>query len=153
MTYESFHILRIVTRRFSQVQRKTWACCTPASETQCLVLTELFPDLALSIREIAERIGSDPPWVSRVVEGLRKSGWIERTPDPRDRRQVMVRLTTEGKQQAVLLQKALNDQAEAIFTHIPQEQRQLLLTAMGWLAKALDKESEVNCRSTKEEPR
>jgi DNA-binding MarR family transcriptional regulator len=151
MAGDSLHILRKVTRHFSQIQRKTWACCTPASESQCLVLTELYPDLVLSIREIAERIGSDAPWVSRVVENLRKSGWAKREQDPEDRRQVRVQLTLEGQEQAMHLQKALNDQAEEIFTRIPQDQRQMVVTALGWLAKALDQECEPVCCSKEEE--
>ncbi|QSO48259.1 MarR family transcriptional regulator [Alicyclobacillus mengziensis] len=70
------HLLRTIARRFAEIQRRTWACCTPATETQCLILTELHQAPGLSIRDLAARIGSDPPWVSgwwRVCAC--KDGW------------------------------------------------------------------------------
>lgn len=132
------HLLRTIARRFAQIQRRTWACCTPATETQCLILTELYQAPGLSIRELAARIGSDSPWVSRVVEGLRSQGWIERHPDPIDRRQVRVRLTVAGQDQANQLQWALNRQAEDLLSQLPPEKRLATMEALSWLADILD---------------
>lgn len=133
-------VLRVIARRFAQIQRITWACCTPSSETQCLVLTELYQDPGLSIRGLAERIGSDPPWVSRVVETMRTQEWVERIPDPRDRRHVMVHLTDGGRQQAARLQEALNRQADQILARLPVARRAQALTALEWIAESLEQE-------------
>ena len=133
------HLLRIIARRFAQIQRRTWACCTPATATQCLILTELHQTPGLSVRELAARIGSDSPWVSRVVEGLRSQGWVERHPDPTDRRHVQVRLTTAGQDQATQMQRALNRQAEDLLSQLPSEKRLATMEALSWLAEILDK--------------
>ena len=132
------HLLRTIARRFAQVQRRTWACCSPATETQCLILTELEQHPGLSIRELASRIGSDPPWVSRVVEDLRAQGWVERHPDPEDRRHVQVRLTDAGAREATQLQEALNLQAEELLLQLPSERHLATMQALAWLADALD---------------
>ena len=132
------HLLRTIARRFAQVQRRTWACCSPATETQCLILTELHQAPGLSIRDLAARIGSDPPWVSRVVEGLRAQGWVERHPDPQDRRHVQVRLTDAGHREATQLQEALNQQAEDLLAQLPAVRRAATMEALAWLADALE---------------
>ncbi|WP_053958897.1 MarR family winged helix-turn-helix transcriptional regulator [Sulfobacillus thermosulfidooxidans] len=142
MSQKSMHILRRIARRFSLIQRKTWACCTPASETQCLILTELDMEDGLSIRDLAERLGSDPPWISRVVEELRQRGWVNRTQDLRDRRFVKIQLTPEGRVEAQRLQEVLNAQAESLLGGLsPQEHNQLLET-LEWLAHRLEQEEE-----------
>lgn len=134
------HLLRGIARRFAQIQRRTWSCCTPATETQCLILTELHQASGLSIRELAARIGSDPPWVSRVVENLRSQGWVQRHPDPQDRRQVQVWLTPVGQREAAQLQAALNQQAEDLLSQLPLKKRAAALEALGWIAEALEAE-------------
>ena len=135
------HLLRTIARRFAEIQRRTWACCTPATETQCLILTELHQAPGLSIRDLAARIGSDPPWVSRVVEGLRVQGWVERHPAPQDRRHVQVRLTAAGQREATQLHVALNQQAEDLLAHLPPGRRAATMEALAWLADALEADS------------
>ncbi len=137
MTTNSFHVLRQVTRRFAQLQRRAWACCTPASEVQCLILTELYPDQALAIRELAERIASDAPWVSRAVEELRRLGWVRRDPSPHDRRFVAVTLTEAGREQARLLQDELNRQSQALLEGLPPEEQETVLRSLTWFAERL----------------
>lgn len=134
------HLLRRLARRFGQLQRTARACCTPASETQCLVLTELASCDALSVRELASRVGSDAPWVSRVVEQLRVAGSVERVPNARDRRQVDIRLTAAGRRRAEALQTALNAQADSIIGRIPPEDRPTALAGLALVVAALDKE-------------
>lgn len=141
-------LLRTIARRYAQIQRMTWACCTPASETQCLILTELHQRPGLSIRELAQRIGSDPPWVSRVVENLRSQGWVERTVDPGDRRHVQVHLTKVGQHEAGQLQAALNRQAEEIMAHLPLSQRSRAVSVLTAIAQALDDDYERLCHES-----
>ncbi|SMC08216.1 DNA-binding transcriptional regulator, MarR family [Sulfobacillus thermosulfidooxidans DSM 9293] len=140
MPQDSLHILRRIARRFALIQRKTWACCTPASEIQCLILTELDGEDGLSIRELADRLGSDPPWISRVVEELRQRGWISRSQDPRDRRFVRIELTSEGRVEAKRLQEVLNAQAESLLESLSPYDRNQLIATLEWLANRLDQE-------------
>lgn len=135
-----FHLLRRVTRRFAQLQRHTFMCCVPASETRCLLLTELLGSGPLSVRDLAERLGSDSPWVSRAVEQLRAQGFVTRTEDQEDRRRVLVKLTAEGAAEARELQAALNRQAERILRRIPEERRDAVVAALEELSRALDAE-------------
>lgn len=115
------------------------ACCTPASEVQCLILTELYPDQVLAIRELAERLASDAPWVSRAVEELRRLGWVRRDPSPHDRRFVAVTLTEAGREQACRLQDELNRQSQAL-EGFPPEDQETVLRSLTWFANRLNDE-------------
>lgn len=45
---------------------------------------------------LAERLGSDPPYVSVVVDDLVRRGLVARTQDPDDRRRKVLSVTTAG---------------------------------------------------------
>lgn len=49
-----------------------------------------------SLSAVAEFIGLTLPTMSVLVEGLVQRGLVQRIPDPRDRRRVLLSLTTEG---------------------------------------------------------
>jgi DNA-binding MarR family transcriptional regulator len=73
-----------------------------------------------------------------VVEGLRAQGWVERHPDPQDRRHVQVRLTAAGQREAIQLHEALNQQAEDLLAQLPPVRRTATMEALAWLADALE---------------
>jgi len=49
---------------------------------------------------LAERLGSDPPYVSVVVDDLVRRGPVIRTPDPSDRRRKVLSVTASGARAA-----------------------------------------------------
>jgi DNA-binding MarR family transcriptional regulator len=52
-----------------------------------------------TLNEVAARVGRGAPAVSRAIEGLVRSGLVERTHDPENRRRLALRLTTGGREQ------------------------------------------------------
>ncbi len=64
-----------------------------------------------TMRVLAERLGSDPPYVTVVVDDLVARGLVERRCDPADRRRRIVTPTTDGA--------ALAARAEAILATPP----------------------------------
>ena len=52
-----------------------------------------------TLNEVAARVGRGAPAVSRAIEGLVRSGLVERTHDPENRRRLALRLTTRGREQ------------------------------------------------------
>ena len=134
---ESVNALRDVSRLFARLQRNAFSCCKPRSEYECLVLIELLGSNGLPINELASKTGTDAPWMSRTVEKLRGHGFVERLEDPNDRRQVRVRLTKAGTQNAKRLNEALNSQAEEVLSNFPSDQQRLILDALVRLSRAL----------------
>jgi DNA-binding MarR family transcriptional regulator len=50
-----------------------------------------------TLNQVAAEVGRGAPAVSRSVESLVRSGLVERTPDPDNRRRLALRLTDAGK--------------------------------------------------------
>ena len=50
-----------------------------------------------TLNQVADDVGRGAPAVSRSVESLVRSGLVERTPDPDNRRRLALRVTDEGK--------------------------------------------------------
>jgi DNA-binding MarR family transcriptional regulator len=51
----------------------------------------------LSMRELADTLGIDPPNATVMVDGLEAQGLVRRTPHPTDRRAKVVEATRKGK--------------------------------------------------------
>ena len=61
------------------------------------LMLQLLSSGPLSQREIAERIGVEPPTVTRMLQRLELAGLVERSPDARDARVVQVSLSAHGR--------------------------------------------------------
>ncbi|MET8130548.1 MarR family transcriptional regulator [Streptomyces sp. NPDC006290] len=55
------------------------------------------PEGQLSLTKLARRMGISTSRLSHLVDRTREHGWVERAPDPVDRRIVLARLTGAGK--------------------------------------------------------
>ena len=64
---------------------------------QEMVLIELFEQDGLRGGDLAERLGVEPPTVTKMLRRLAKCGLVERRQDPRDARSFRVYLTGEGR--------------------------------------------------------
>src|SRR2546425_2620868 len=63
---------------------------------QAKALHELNVDPPISMRELAERLKSDPSNVTGLIDRLEARGLVERRPDPNDRRIKGLALTAAG---------------------------------------------------------
>ncbi|WP_331737523.1 MarR family transcriptional regulator [Streptomyces sp. NBC_00019] len=92
-----------------------------SSSGSAMVLALLARDGDMRIGRLAELLAVDMSVTSRHVAHLAAQGWIDRSPDPADRRSRILRLTPEGRTQlaelsdraAQLLARRLSDWSEA----------------------------------------
>jgi DNA-binding MarR family transcriptional regulator len=63
---------------------------------QAKALHELDVEPPISMRELAERLKSDPSNVTGLIDRLEARGLVERRPDPKDRRIKGLALTSAG---------------------------------------------------------
>jgi DNA-binding MarR family transcriptional regulator len=63
---------------------------------QAKALHELNVEPPISMRELAERLKSDPSNVTGLIDRLEARGLVERRPDPQDRRIKGLALTSAG---------------------------------------------------------
>ena len=64
---------------------------------QEMVLLELWKKDGLRGGELAERLGVEPPTVTRMLKRMEACGFVERRPDPTDARSFRVHLTEKGR--------------------------------------------------------
>ena len=64
---------------------------------QEMVLLELWKEDGLKGSELADRLGVEPPTVTRMIRRMESCGFVERRPDPTDARSFRVHLTEKGR--------------------------------------------------------
>lgn len=67
------------------------------TDGQYSVLAHLDRVGVMTPRQLAEADHVQPPSMTRIVNGLVEAGLVDRTGDPDDRRQVLVEITTTGR--------------------------------------------------------
>lgn len=77
--------------------------------------------------DLGRRIGLDRSDVTAAINDLEKGGFVERTPDPQDRRRNLVNLTGSGRRHLDTLDTLVRTaQAELLSPLSGEEQRQLI---------------------------
>ncbi|MXP21455.1 MarR family transcriptional regulator [Gordonia sp. HNM0687] len=84
-----------VTRLYLTLRRRT--PIAEYSAAQASALSVLLDHGPLRMGELAERESIRMPTATALIDGLTKNGLVERTPDPADRRAVLVGLTDHGR--------------------------------------------------------
>jgi DNA-binding MarR family transcriptional regulator len=82
--------------------------------------------------DLAEPVLGDPPNVSRLVDALVARGDVERSPDPADRRSVLLSLTPAGRARADALFAAAIAERPRVFAGLDERE-------LAALAEALDR--------------
>ncbi|MCI3928585.1 MULTISPECIES: MarR family winged helix-turn-helix transcriptional regulator [unclassified Streptomyces] len=74
----------------------------------------------ISLRELAERLGADPPYTTVIVDDLVRRGLAERITNPTDRRSKLVHLTEDGQEKAERAVAMLTTPPDALLA-LPRE--------------------------------
>ncbi len=101
-------------------------------------------DSTLRMSDLADATGLSPSRVTRAVEGLRKRGWVKKTPDTTDGRATTVTLTDTGRAQtaeAYALQVA--EARRILFDHLSADDVGRLGEILGNLARILSDEDRL----------
>lgn len=93
--------------------------------TQCHALRLLEPGSAVSMRNLADRLGCDASNVTGIVDRLEDRGLVERRPDAADRRVKLLLLTDAGAELRALLARRLADPPAPLQRLTADEQRAL----------------------------
>lgn len=102
--------------------------------TQLAALYAVAGPETLTVGDLAEQLDRSPSATSRLVEGLVRLGYLERSEEVADRRQRVLRLTTEGQALLSTVDRARADQFLGVVRPMPMAERALV--AMGVAALA-----------------
>jgi DNA-binding MarR family transcriptional regulator len=72
----------------------------------------------LTMRELAVRLGTDPPHVTLMIDDLEAGGFVRRRPHPEDGRAKVVEITDSGRAAAALAEEILGRPPRAL-TDLP----------------------------------
>ena len=101
------------------------------------VLYELATRNSPSAVEIAEALGLDPGYLSRLLAKLESSGLILRKPAPQDARASTISLTRSGRSAFQKLNASSDQQALAVLENLPSPARTDLLAGMETIERLL----------------
>ena len=84
----------------------------------------------VSAAELAEDLGLDRGYLSRILENFENQAWIVATPSPQDRRKQFLALTAKGRKSFVPLEHRSANEVAAMLSKISPAHQKSLLTAM-----------------------
>src|SRR6476646_9968305 len=133
-------LLRTVTRLFTQLQQRNFACCDVQSATQCAILTTLEREGDQTLSALTRTLNLDKAWLSRSTDDLVEQGRLVKAPHPGDRRALLLRLTDAGHRAAQELDAQLNAQSARVLARLPAAEQAVALQILGNLSTALQAE-------------
>jgi DNA-binding MarR family transcriptional regulator len=96
------------------------------SATEARVMFEIYEDEGCHAADIAEKMRIDKSYLSRIINGYEKKGYIERKPSTQDRRCQCLYLTDKGKERTEdFIQKSDADIQRIIGPLSPAEETEL----------------------------
>ena len=87
------------------------------------------------LTELAETLRIAPRSATEVADGLQERGLVERTPDPDDRRAVLLRPTDEGRRVRAEIDRARSADSDVLFARLSVTDRASLARLLRTLAE------------------
>jgi DNA-binding MarR family transcriptional regulator/GNAT superfamily N-acetyltransferase len=103
---------------------------TPFSLTESRVLYELAHRKAPTASELANDLGLDPAYLSRILRGFESRGLLARTPSEIDGRQTHLELTPEGRNAFLPLDRRSRETVAAMLAKLDEPLQRRLVAAM-----------------------
>jgi DNA-binding MarR family transcriptional regulator len=115
--------------RAARTQRRRWRDVLAPwdlSPHQARALRVVCEGGDVRISALAEALHIAPRSATEVADGLEARGLVERAPDPRDRRAVILRPTPEGLRVRAEVDRARSADSRALFGRLPADDRATL---------------------------
>ena len=110
---------------------------TPYSLTEVRILYELANSNGTTAKELAEELGLDPGYLSRILRRFHERGFTGKAVKAEDQRAVALSLTTKGRKAFEPLDRASSEQVQTILSHLPESEQSKLVAAMKTIREVL----------------
>ena len=130
--------LLVAVSRLSITQTRaagTAAKVAGVNSTSYAILSELSLDGWLKNGQIAERLGMSTGGVTPALDRLERSGFVERSPNPADRRSSVVSITPDGQGVLREASELLASELEGFIEELDERDRE---TVLRFLVRAND---------------
>lgn len=141
---EMRHLFLVLARQFGLLQKESSQCCG-VTTIQSHILYEINRTDHMSLNELAEKLGLDNSTTSRHVQGLVEKEFVQRYPDPKDRRYVTLGLTNKGISLGENINEMITGYVVDIFKQLPEGKIHTMSSELKLLTEAMYK-SEYCCK-------
>ena len=130
--------IALIVRGVSRLSRSLRAAAPAGALSTGTVglLAALYREGPMSGVVLAEAEGLKPQSLSRLLAAMEESGLVERTPDPADRRNLIIAITVKGRR---ALRGAMQERrrwlADAVADRLTDEERDTLVEAAGLMLR------------------
>ena len=137
---ELLHVVMLVMRTVSADMRRSPDALAPA-QVGTLMKVSVAP---CTMSALARHLAVSLPTVSKSVDMLVRRGWLERWVDKHDRRQTMVRLTTEGRRVLTSIKKRTQKLVGQSLAGLAPAEREQLVAVTRMLSRVLAASGEAD---------
>lgn len=92
----------------------------------------------VTAKELATMLGLDPGYLSRILKRFEKESLLSRTPGEKDKRQVQLQLTSQGRERFRTLDKGSQELVAGMLAPLTLEQQDELVRAMATIENLLE---------------
>lgn len=129
--------IQIFIRQFGLLEQDHTPCQYPLSPSQAHALQALGQNDRLPLHQLAENLCLEKSTVSRLVTILVERGWVERSINPKNRREMFVQLTDAGHTVADEVYRSASARYRAIWQRLSDMQRAQILDSLATLNAVL----------------
>lgn len=115
---------------------------TPLTLTEGRIIYELAHHEEATATHLAEELGLDAGYLSRVLRGLQRQGYLTKRPSEEDRRSYLISLTESGQTAFAKLNTSSRNEIGAMLTELADEDQDRLVHAMSTVEGLLGAEPE-----------
>lgn len=112
------------------------------SMTQVFALHELDTGVALSQRDLADRLDLEKSTVSRLVAEMETAGLVKRERDPNNRRYYQLRITARGRAAHARIGNAFHERHQRLVSMMTTSERDALRTGLAALIRVIRRSGE-----------
>lgn len=147
LTEEAIELLPTLLRLYKS------SICVPGELTsvpfgQIRIMSHLYQHGRSSVSEVAGGIGVSLATASELVDRLVENGWVEKRPNPADRRQVQLWLSDHAVAVCDRLHDVRRAQVTAAFSRLSVEERAAFVRGLRFLVEALHEPATPDTPST-----
>ena len=110
--------------------------------TQGMILNFLLDEDNVPSRQLGDRVNFDSATITGLLDRLEAIALIERQPNPKDRRSVLIRLTTKGRELAVEIRKQVGDENREFLSDLTSDEEEALRNLLHRLRTRRDQQTE-----------
>jgi DNA-binding MarR family transcriptional regulator/GNAT superfamily N-acetyltransferase len=130
---------RFYTRRIDVLRHDYLG--SPFALPEARLVFEIGRTPGISATTLGRDLAIDPGYLSRVLQGLKRRGYVQAKRTPEDARRSALTLTEKGRKAYALLNSRSRDKAVAMLEPLSEGQRAELVGAMGSVTRLLANES------------